>query len=133
VQRRHQQQTRWRREVGVVGGAGTRRLEAVVETLGQLGVVRTEAVAGVRVARIGRSDADHRRGEQPLDLGHGGGEPVALPVVERMQDRRGQLVGAPIQLGVLGQAGRGQPGGADPAVIGVGIHHHEPVRLQCPQ
>jgi hypothetical protein len=56
-----------------------------------------------------------------------------LPGAQRPQDGHGRGVGTPVQLGPLGQAGRGEPGDADPAVGLARPDACEPVLLQCTQ
>lgn len=72
------------------------------------------------------SDGDQRRRQQALDLGHGAGEPGALAVGERREDRPGQLVGPAVQQVPLGTAGVGQADGPHPTVPLGWPHPDEP-------
>ena len=127
VQPRDQQQPGRRGQLRVGGRDAAVRVEPAVEPAGQLREVRPHDQTRVRLARVGLGDPDHRRDEQPLDLGHGGYEPVALGSAQRFEDRRGQVVRAPVQFPPLGQPGRGEPGPAYPRVHAVGVDHDQPV------
>ncbi|HEX6827585.1 MAG TPA: hypothetical protein VF104_01250, partial [Burkholderiales bacterium] len=56
-----------------------------------------QAEPGVAVARIAFADLDRGGDQQALDFGHRRDQFRALPVVERVQDRRRGVIGALIE------------------------------------
>jgi hypothetical protein len=121
AKRRDEEQSRRRDQVGRRVGRAPLPVEPALEALVELGEVRPEAHERVRVLGIARLDADHRGGQEPLDLRHRGREPRALRVAERLEDRLGDGIRAAFELGPLGATGAGQAG-----------RPHAPVRLARP-
>ena len=131
--RRHHEHAGRRPHVVGLDGTCLRRVEAGVEAAVQLGEVRVEAVLGVAVAGIDGVDPDHRRREEPLHLPHRRDESVALGLRERVEQRSGQGVAAPVEQGALGPTGLGQLRGAHPLVVVAGADGDQPVGLQGAQ
>ena len=131
VQRGDQEQTGWQGQLVVGGGDAQSRVEPCLEPFRELGAVGGHARAGEGVAWVEHLDADHRRGEQLFDLGHGRDQPVALPLAQRVEDRRRQLVRAPVEQPTLGQAPASQPGVAHAAVLRRLLDDDETVGLQA--
>jgi hypothetical protein len=75
-------------------------------------------------------DVHARRGQQALDVAHGGDEPLLLARAERREQRAREVVGALVERATLGPAGRGEPRDADPPVALAGRHRHEPVGFE---
>ena len=109
------------------------RVEGDAAAALELGEVGAQALARVRVLGIDGTDLDHRGGEQPLDVAHRADEPLALPGGERCQQRLGELVAAPVELGQLREARGREPRVADAAVVRAGVDGDHPVALERAQ
>jgi hypothetical protein len=108
-------------------GDAAGRVEAVLEPLAELAKILRQAVPGIGVVRVGRLDLDQSGPQQSFDRVHGDGEPVALELGQRLQDRPGQLVTEAVQLPALGTTRRRQADHPDAAVVPVGMHIGQPV------
>jgi hypothetical protein len=85
AQRRDQEQALRRGHLVVGGGVAAGRVEAGVEPGRQLVFVGAQAAAGVRVRRVAHADLDRRGRQQPLHLGHGGDQALALVLGQRSE------------------------------------------------
>ena len=96
MQRCDEQKPCGRRHFGV-GDRADRGVVAIPEPDGELVVVGLQAEPGVAVARIALANLDRGGDQQAFDFCHGRDQFGALPVVERLQDRRRGVVGALVQ------------------------------------
>ena len=133
AQRGHEEAAGRRSHLVGQGGEAHVRVVARVETTIELGEVLVEAVAGMAVAGVDDLDLDQRRGEEPLHLGHRVDEARAVPLGQRVEQRPGEVVAAPVELGPLLPALPREPGGAHPLVGQAPADGHEPVGLEGPQ
>jgi len=129
----HEHQAGWGRELLVCRGDAAIRVEARLEPLGELGEVLLQAISGVGVSRIVRRDLNHGRREEPFDVGHGGNQPIPLPIGKRFEDRPREPIGALIEHRSLGQTGICESRPANPSVGDARTDPDEPIALQCPQ
>ena len=72
---------------------------------------RASAVFGIR-----RADLDQPRGEEPLHVPHRRDEALSLPVVERFEERRGELVAARVEPRAFAAAGAREARRADASI-----------------
>ncbi|SKU20509.1 Uncharacterised protein [Mycobacteroides abscessus subsp. abscessus] len=120
-------------ELGIAGGQGECGIESVLEPRGDLLEVGAKAIPGFGRAGIHDGDLNLRGDEEPLDLGHGGGQPLPLIHAQGFEDRMRQVIGAAVELGQFGAPGGGEAGGAHPGVaVGRG-DLDQPGALQCAQ
>jgi hypothetical protein len=108
-------------------------LETGVEPAVELREIRTEAVPGGRIGRIGDRDLDRAGPEQPLDLGHRSRQAIPLRWRERREQRGGHLVAAPVEGRPLGDALGGEPGQPHAPVERVGLDRDQGVGLERAQ
>ena len=86
----------------VAGGDDRRGIDAAVETPIDLGGVRLKAALRVAMSRVDDVELDQSGAQEPLDLCQRTDEAFALGVAQRLEERAGELVAAPIELGPLG-------------------------------
>jgi hypothetical protein len=89
-----QEKAGWRPQFLLVRWDAQRGIEARIEPTVELGEVRVQAMLRVRVCGIGRRDLDHRGGQEPLDVCHGGDQVSTLLRAEGCEKRCSQLVAA---------------------------------------
>jgi adenylate cyclase len=128
-----EEQARGLGELGGVGGEAPCGIEPGVEAGVELGDVRAQAELRRAARGVLDPDRDEARGEQPLDDAHRVHEPGALRLAERCQQRRRQLVAAPIQQRSFGAAGGGEARGPHPPVVQARLHHDQPVPFERAQ
>ena len=118
--------------VGIRGDAAF-GIEAEVEACVELGKVGLEAEPGC----LGRgrldSELDHTRGEKTLDNAHCLDEPIALVLIERLEERRGELVAPAIEGGPLSPSCRGQAHDANAAVRGARLYRNKTFAFESSQ
>ena len=114
-------------------GGAPRGIEAGPEPAVQLGEVGVPARLRPRVGGIHRGDLDHRRGHEPLDVGHRPDQAGPLARAQRCEQRGGEVVAAPVEDRSLRDPGRGQTCGPDPPVGLVRADGDHPRLLQGAQ
>ncbi len=87
-----------------------------VEAGAELGEVRVEAEPSVGGFGIRRADLDQRRGQEPLHVPHRRDEALSLPVVERLEERRGERVAARVESRAFAAAGSREARRADASI-----------------
>ena len=115
------------------GRTRRRLVEPFLEASIDLGEVRVEAALRVAMCGIDDVDADERRGEQPLDLGHGVHEALLFGRAQRLEHRADERVAPLVEHDPLGDALPGEPGDAYASVVCARLDGDETVGLERPQ
>ena len=112
-----EESARWRANLVRLRGGADRWIKAPLGASVELGDVFGEAVPGIRMLRVDGQDRDARGDEQPFDLSHGRDQLLPLACAQRLEQRLGEPIRAPVERGTLASAGGREPRDPPPPVI----------------
>ncbi len=130
VHARDQELAPRRAQLGVLRRYALARIETLLETRRQLGIVLADAPARRAARGIDSLHPCPRRAKQPMHFPHRRHQSLPLRLRQRRQNRLGRLVRTAVHLRQLRQPPRRQPGAPRPFVVPPRPHGREPHRHQ---